>query len=159
MKNESYHSNEHWEKLAMARRLAMLLDSAFTVPGTGQKVGLDAILGVLPIAGDMLSFLISLYIVFLAQQSGVSNRRLAFMMFNVFLDTLVGAVPVLGDILDVFWKANQHNVNLLERHLQEQSGGIKPRRRFGRLLQRRAPLSPAETTIDIVPVRRQKDTF
>lgn len=101
--------------LKRAQRVATLLDDAVTIPGVDVKVGLDSIVGLLPISGDIAAAVCSLYIVAEAARNGVAKRTLARMLFNIAVDVGVGSVPVVGDIFDVFWKANRRNVELFER--------------------------------------------
>ena len=98
--------------------LADWLDAKFRVPGLGIRFGLDALLGLLPGVGDAASALASLYILSTASRAGVSRATVARMALNIGLDAVVGAIPLLGDLFDVYWKANQRNVALLQRHLQ-----------------------------------------
>lgn len=102
--------------LAQVRLLAKLMDSAFEIPGLRMRIGLDAILGLLPGVGDLASSLVSLYILQTANRRGVSRPILARMALNVLIDWLVGSIPLAGDVFDVFWKSNQKNVNLLLQH-------------------------------------------
>ena len=99
-----------------ARALARVLDSAVRIPGTPIRLGLDAILGLIPGGGDVAAAALSGYIVLTAARRGVPRPVLARMLLNVLVDTVVGAVPVLGDLFDVAYKANVRNVELLERH-------------------------------------------
>jgi hypothetical protein len=96
--------------------LAKLMDAQFRIPGTDIRFGLDGIMGLIPGVGDFASFLISAYLVSTAVKKGASGFVLARMLFNISLDALVGAVPVLGDIFDIAFKANQRNVKLLQEH-------------------------------------------
>lgn len=108
---------EERHALERARKVSDLLDEAVTVPGTDYQIGLDPILGVLPISGDAVSAVISLYIVAEAARAGVSLSTLAVMVALVGVDAVVGSVPILGTVFDAVWKANTWNVNLLEREL------------------------------------------
>ncbi|HEV7389346.1 MAG TPA: DUF4112 domain-containing protein [Gemmatimonadaceae bacterium] len=99
------------------RVLAKLLDNAITVPGTGWKIGLDPIVGLIPGIGDLITAVMSGYIILEAARADVSPFTLARMVTNVGIDTLVGAIPALGDVFDAAWKSNTKNVALLERHL------------------------------------------
>jgi hypothetical protein len=99
------------------RQMSHLLDNAITIPGTGYRFGLDPILGLLPGGGDVLTGVMSIYIVFEAARMGLPAPTLGRMGFNILLDTLSGTVPVLGDLFDVTWKANSQNVALLEKHI------------------------------------------
>lgn len=108
--------------LAQMQTLAWLLDSSIWLPG-GFRIGVDAILGLIPFAGDMVGVLFSSYIVIRAAKLGVPRSVLLRMVMNVAIEGVVGLVPLLGDVFDAAWKANQRNVSLLARHL-EQPGKI-----------------------------------
>jgi NADH:ubiquinone oxidoreductase subunit 5 (subunit L)/multisubunit Na+/H+ antiporter MnhA subunit len=99
--------------------LAKLMDSQFRIPGTNIRFGLDALIGLVPGAGDFVSFLVSSYLVSNAINKGASGYVLSRMVLNIVVDALVGAIPVLGDIFDVAFKANQRNVKLLQQHYSE----------------------------------------
>lgn len=105
--------------LERLRTLARLLDSAFQIPGTRYRFGIDALVGLVPGIGDAIGAVFSLFIVFQAARLGASRATLARMMGNVALDTIVGEVPLLGDLFDAGWKANTRNLGLLENHLQQ----------------------------------------
>lgn len=100
-----------------ARALARVLDSAIGVPGTPLRIGLDSILGLIPGGGDVAGALLSGYIVLTAARRGAPRAVIGRMLVNVLVDTTVGAIPVLGDLFDVAYKANLRNVELLERHV------------------------------------------
>jgi hypothetical protein len=99
------------------RALAQFLDSAIAIPGTRWRFGFDAIVGLIPVAGDLIGGLLSGYIILEAARAEVPTLTLARMLANVGIDTLVGSVPALGDLFDAAWKANIKNVELLERHI------------------------------------------
>jgi hypothetical protein len=99
------------------RVLSKLLDNSIPIPGTGYKIGLDPIIGLIPGIGDLLGAVLSGYIILEAARAEVPAFTLARMLVNVGVDTLVGAVPALGDVFDAAWKSNTKNVALLERHL------------------------------------------
>ena len=102
--------------LAAARMLAQLMDAQFEIGKF--KVGLDAILGIVPVAGDLVSLGIGLYPIFLARKHQLPKRVILRMWMNLGLDFVVGAVPVVGDVADVLVKANLKNVALLEKALK-----------------------------------------
>ncbi|MCW5315039.1 DUF4112 domain-containing protein [Nostoc sp. KVJ3] len=104
--------------LKRLRQLSRLLDNAITIPGTKIGFGLDPIIGLLPIGGDFLGVMFSSYIILEAARLGVSRATLGKMVFNVIVDGLVGAVPVLGDLFDFAWTANSYNIKLLEEYLK-----------------------------------------
>jgi hypothetical protein len=108
------------------RKVAQLLDSAFVIPGTSYRVGLDPILGLMPGLGDLVSPLFTIGVLWQARDLAIPRVVLLRMIFNVAIDSLLGAVPVVGDLFDFAWKANNKNLALLERHAQEEhapSGG------------------------------------
>ncbi len=99
------------------RRLSYLLDNAIPIPGTRYRVGLDPILGLLPGAGDFLGTALSAYIVLEAARIGLPRASLIQMVTNIIFETVLGSVPVLGDVVDATWKANTKNLALVEEHL------------------------------------------
>ena len=99
-------------------RLAYLLDDVVPIPGTRIRVGLDAVLGLLPGGGDLIGGALSAWIIVAAVRLGAPPAVVARMGANVLLDTLVGTVPVLGDLFDVAWRANRRNVDLLHDYME-----------------------------------------
>jgi hypothetical protein len=95
-------------------RLAWLLDSAFVLPGTRFRFGLDALIGLIPGLGDALGVVISSYIIREAARVGAPPSVLVRMALNVAVEGIVGLIPIAGDVFDAAWKANQRNVALLE---------------------------------------------
>lgn len=110
------------------RRLARMLDAAITIPGTKITIGLDALLGLIPGAGDLVGSALSGYIVVAAAKMGVPKSVLARMVGNLALDTVVGSVPILGDLFDVAFRANMRNVALIEKHQVDPRGVRKQSR-------------------------------
>ncbi len=110
-------SNAH-PALRRLRNLSHVLDNAISIPGLNYRVGLDPLIGLLPGGGDLMAGLISIYVVAEAARMGVPAATLGRMGLNILTEVLVGAVPMLGDLFDVIWKANARNVDLLERHLR-----------------------------------------
>lgn len=107
-------------RLVGLRRIAQLLDSAITVPGTSYRVGLDPVIGLVPGIGDLVSPLFTVGILWQAYDLGVPKVVQVRMLFNVAVDALVGAVPLAGDLFDFAWKANVRNLALLERHAEQE---------------------------------------
>ncbi|HKY02527.1 MAG TPA: DUF4112 domain-containing protein [Burkholderiales bacterium] len=101
------------------RQLAWLLDSSIRIPGTRLSFGIDALIGLVPGLGDLVGTALSAYIVAGAWRAGISKTTLVHMLFNIAIESIFGAVPVLGDIFDAAWKANQRNIRLLETHAQD----------------------------------------
>jgi hypothetical protein len=106
------------------RRLAWLIDAIGRVPGTRFRFGLNSVIGLAPGAGDALLTLISLYIVFEAVRLGLPRRKIFRMLANVGVEATLGALPLLGDLFDVMWKANLRNVAIIDQHF-----GVVPHRR------------------------------
>lgn len=107
-----------------ARTIANLMDSAFTIPIIRKKIGLDPLLGLLPISGDVVSALFGCYLIWVAAELRLPKPIIARMGANLLVDILMGAIPVVGDIADAFWKSNQMNFKLLEDAYQQH--GIGP---------------------------------
>jgi hypothetical protein len=103
------------------RYVARFLDNSVGIPGTSVRFGADTVLGIVPVIGDGLASLLSLYIVFEAIRAGVSWRTIAQMCLNIALDATVGSIPLFGALFDMVWKANERNVSLLERRLLQSS--------------------------------------
>ncbi|WP_115865478.1 DUF4112 domain-containing protein [Halorussus litoreus] len=99
------------------RALSRLLDEAVEIPVVNYRVGLDPILGILPVGGDAVAAGLSLYIVAESARMGASQDTLMKMVFNVLVDAVIGSIPVLGTLVDAVWKANERNVALLEEEL------------------------------------------
>jgi Domain of unknown function (DUF4112) len=99
------------------RDLARVLDEAIRIPGTNIRIGLDALLGLLPGGGDLAAGVFSGLIILQAARVGAPASVLGRMLGNVVLDVIVGSIPLLGDVFDVAWKANSRNVRLLEAWL------------------------------------------
>jgi hypothetical protein len=104
-------------RLRRIRWLARLLDNAIPIPGTSVRFGLDAFIGLVPVAGDLVCLVLSSYIVVEAWRLGASKVALGQMAANILIDAAVGAIPLLGDVFDVVWQANLRNVQILERDL------------------------------------------
>ena len=95
-------------------RLARLLDSQFRIPGTGIRFGVDGIIGLIPGAGDTVTAAMAGYIIFEAWRMGVSKVTIGRMLGNVVIDLVIGAIPLIGDLFDIGFKANIRNVRVLE---------------------------------------------
>jgi hypothetical protein len=111
------HAPSDFEQRRLVR-LAWWLDSSIPVPGTRFRFGLDALIGLVPGVGDVVGLAISSYIVAQAARLGAPRALLARMATNIGIETIVGAVPLLGDLFDAAWKANQRNVRLLDGYVR-----------------------------------------
>jgi uncharacterized protein DUF4112 len=98
--------------------LATLLDSAILIPGTKIRFGADAVIGLVPGIGDAITTALSAWIVYEAHRLGMPRRVLVRMIGNVAVDGLFGAVPLVGDVFDVMWRANRRNMRLLREHIE-----------------------------------------
>ena len=115
------------ERIARIDALATLLDSAFVIPGTNIRFGLDALIGLVPGIGDLITTVMSLFIVREARALGAPRWLVARMLVNVAIDGVVGAVPLLGDAFDVAWRANRRNIALLQKHLAREPRPMRAR--------------------------------
>ena len=97
--------------------LSRLLDTAFVIPGTGIRFGVDAIIGIIPGVGDWAGVALSSLILLEAARIGIPPALLARMIGNVVFEGVIGYVPIAGDVIDVFWRANRRNMALLREHL------------------------------------------
>lgn len=102
-------------ELEFIRQIRKWMDEAITLPGTNLKVGLDPIIGLIPGIGDLSSAAIGAYVLRAANRLGVPTVVMVRMLFNLVIDTLIGVIPVVGDYLDVLYKANSKNVALVEQ--------------------------------------------
>ncbi len=100
-------------------RLADFLDTRYRIPGTNIRFGADFIIGLVPYAGDVVTFGISSVLVLAMARQGVSGIVLAKMIGNILLDASVGTIPILGDLFDLGYKANRRNLKLLQEHYEE----------------------------------------
>ena len=99
--------------------LAELMDYQFRIPFTRIRFGLDAIFGLVPGIGDLSTLAMSGYMIVLMARKGVSGNVIARMLLNVFIDSALGTIPVVGDVFDVFFRANKKNYLLLQKHYNE----------------------------------------
>ena len=98
-----------------AKKLASLLDTAWTIPVINKKVGLDPVLSVIPYAGSLVGGLLSVYVLWLAVQLRMPNQILAQLVINILIDITLGGVPFIGALFDAMWRSNSRNMALLEK--------------------------------------------
>jgi hypothetical protein len=101
--------------------VAKVLDGAFVLPGTGRRFGIDAIIGLVPGIGDVITTVLSTYIIWEARNLGVSRLALGRMLTNLAIHASVGAIPVVGDIFDAFFRVNQRNMRIVNAHMARAS--------------------------------------
>ena len=97
--------------------VAKLLDTAFVLPGTNQRFGVDAVIGLVPGIGDVITTLLSSYVIWEARNLGVSKLAMGRMLANLGIHAVVGAIPVVGDIFDAFFRVNQRNMRIVRAQL------------------------------------------
>ena len=112
MNEEIIELNE--EKLLRLKLLSERLDNSIKIPGTNQKIGIDPIIGLIPILGDFIGVIFSTYIMYSGIKMGVSSKIVKKMATNLAIEFIIGSIPIIGDIFDALWKANKKNVELIE---------------------------------------------
>ena len=117
MNKEIEEQNE--EKLLRLKLLGNRLDEIITIPGTKYKIGIDPIIGIFPVIGDLLGSILSIYIIYSGSKMGVSSQVIAKMSLNLGIDFTVGLIPIFGDIFDMGWKANKKNIELIEKNINQ----------------------------------------
>jgi hypothetical protein len=118
------------DRLERLRRLGYLLDNSIPIPGTRYRVGLEALVGLVPGLGDLVGGGFSAWIILHAARLGAPPSLLARMGWNLLVDIAVGAVPLLGDLFDAGFKANMRNLALLERHVEGPAASRRASRMF-----------------------------
>jgi hypothetical protein len=98
--------------------VAYILDLAFVFPGTNQRIGLDAIIGLVPGFGDIVTTLLSSYVIWEARQLGLSRFAIGRMLGNLAIHATVGSIPVIGDVFDAFFRVNQRNMRIVRSYLK-----------------------------------------
>jgi hypothetical protein len=105
--------------LEWIERIARWLDSKFVIPGTNIRFGLDPLMSLMPVAGDLITYIISGMLVYNMYQHGASRKVVIKMILNSTLDAIIGIIPVVGTFFDIFYRANDRNVRLLKEHYFE----------------------------------------
>lgn len=116
------------DALSVRRRveaLEKLLENTFRIPLIKQPIGLDAIGGLIPVAGDVVTGLLGLYLIWEARNLGMSKWQLFRMSANVGFDTLLGMIPVAGNLLDFLYRSNTRNLRIIQRHLDAHHPGSR----------------------------------
>ncbi|GAB3847405.1 hypothetical protein GCM10028822_08780 [Hymenobacter terrigena] len=107
------------ERLRWVERVARLMDSQFQLPGTRFRFGLDPLLGLVPVVGDLSTTVVSVALLMTMFRHGASGAVVVRMALNILIDTVVGGIPILGNVFDFAYKSNERNVALLRRHYAE----------------------------------------
>ncbi len=100
-----------------------VLERAFTIPGINRPVGLDSIVGLVPVVGDVITASMGAWLVWEGRNLGMSKFQLARMAGNVGMDTVLGAVPLVGDLFDFVFRSNTRNLRIIKRHLDKHHAG------------------------------------
>lgn len=103
--------------------LEALLERMFIVPGINRPIGLDSIVGFIPVIGDLATAAMGAYMVWEARNLGLPKWKLAVMAANVGVDTAIGAIPLVGDAFDFFWRSNSKNLRIIRKHLDKHHPG------------------------------------
>ena len=111
------------DALRRMEMMAKLLDNAFIIPGTRQRVGIDAIIGLIPGLGDVATTLLSSYVIWEARNLGVSRIAIGRMLSNLAIHATVGAIPIVGDIFDAFFRVNQRNMRIVHAQRRRRPDG------------------------------------
>ena len=104
---------------ARVEALERILERAFVFPGTKIPFGLDSVIGLVPVLGDLVTACISAYMVWEARNLGMSKWQLIRMTANVGIDTAIGAIPFVGDAFDLVWRSNSKNLRIIKKHLDK----------------------------------------
>lgn len=107
------------QSLKWVEEISRYLDSKFSIPGTKIRFGLDPILSLFPVVGDLFTFLISGALIYTMHQNGASRKVVIKMLLNSTLDAIIGAIPLVGTVFDVFYRSNDRNIRLLKEHYYE----------------------------------------
>jgi Domain of unknown function (DUF4112) len=113
-----FHAVDDYQ--ARLKRIALIsriTDTAIRVPGTDVKLGLDAVIGAVPLAGDMVMLCVSAVLIRDAQKLGVPRHALLQMAANSGIDAVIGSVPFIGDLFDLVYRANERNMRIVEQHI------------------------------------------
>jgi len=106
-------------------KMEKVLERAFVIPGINQPIGLDSIVGLIPVIGDIVTAIMGAYIVWEARNLGMSKMQLTRMAANIGIDTALGAIPIAGDLFDFLWRSNSRNLKIVKKHLDKHHPGTR----------------------------------
>lgn len=110
---------------ARVEALELVLERSFKIPGTNIPFGLDSVIGLVPVVGDVVTAVMGAYLVWEARNLGVSKWQLVRMTANIGVDTALGAVPLLGDAFDLVFRSNSRNLRIIKKHLDKHHPGTR----------------------------------
>lgn len=113
------------EELRRLRKVAMRMDALFYIPRTRISIGLDNIIGLVPVVGDVASVVPSVWMIHRAYKIGATPGTIAYMCLNTTLDLVIGSIPIIGDVFDVVYNANLRNYRALETNLNKRTARAK----------------------------------
>ena len=102
-----------------------LLERTFVIPGINRPIGLDSLVGLIPVVGDVVTAAMGAYIVWEGRNLGMSKWQLSRMAANIGIDTALGAVPLAGDLFDFLWRSNSRNLKIIRKHLDKHYPGTR----------------------------------
>ncbi|WP_187263087.1 DUF4112 domain-containing protein [Pontibacter beigongshangensis] len=117
--NTRYTRTPHTEKLKWVDGITKIMDNQFRFPGTDWRFGLDPLLGLFPGVGDIASFAVSAMLIMTMARHGASGKLVTLMLLNSAMDAIIGSIPILGNIFDFAYKANERNVQMLRNHYEQ----------------------------------------
>ena len=103
--------------------LEILLERSFVIPGINRPIGLDAIVGLVPVVGDLITAAMGAYLIWEARNLGMPKWKIARMMGNLGIDTALGAIPFIGDAFDFMFRSNTRNLKIIKKHLDKHHPG------------------------------------
>lgn len=118
MDDQDFERTERMRRLRRLSSAARLMDTALRIPGTNIRFGADSLMGLVPGIGDASGAIVGLAIIYEARRLGVPTHKLGRMVGNVALDAVVGSVPLLGDLFDVYFKAHKRNIEMILAHFE-----------------------------------------
>jgi len=111
-------------------RVTRVLDELIAVPGTPIKVGLDPIIGLVPVAGDAVAAVVGTWVILEASRFGIPRLVLGRMVVNLAVDLAIGAIPLIGDVYDAFFRSNTRNLDLFRRHALDPDASTRGQQAF-----------------------------
>lgn len=119
MNNQKPQNTNLTGRLKWVERISNLMDDKFKLPGTNFRFGLDPLINLIPIAGDISGFIVGAALVLVIAKNGVSRKVVILMVLNIFIDALIGGIPLIGNVFDFYYKSNSYNIKLLKEHYEE----------------------------------------